>query len=130
MHYSSIFRSADGIRADIAAIREALFEFSLDDAELFSQQVSRIGDIDRLRAVVTALSTARELHDLIRLGGFEELAGLLEFDRLRTLHIEARNALAALNLKQQIEDAHDTSGLLTRRWKTWCSASRRSARAN
>lgn len=111
-HYSSIFRSADEIRADIEAIREALFEYALDDAELFSQQVDRIEDIDRLRAVVTALSTARELHNLIRLGGFDELAGLLDFDRLRTLHIEARNALAALNLKQQLDDAHDTSGLL------------------
>ena len=28
------------------------------------------------------------------------------------LHIEAQNALAALNLKQQIEQGHDTSSLL------------------
>ena len=96
----------------ICPYRHVGFITELDDAELFSQQVGRIDDIDRLRAVVTALSTARELHNLIRLGGFDELAGLLDFDRLRTLHIEARNALAALNLKQQLDDAHDTSGLL------------------
>lgn len=111
-HYSSIFKSEAEIRADIEAIREALFHYSLDDAELFSQQVGNITDIDQLRAVVRALATARELHSLIRLGGFAELAGLLDFDRLRTLHNEARNALAALNLKRQLDDAHDTSGLL------------------
>ncbi len=111
-HYSSIFKSEAEIRADIEAIREALFHYSLDDAELFSQQVGNITDIDQLRAVVRALATARELHNLIRLGGFTELAGLLDFDRLRTLHNEARNALAALNLKRQLDDAHDTSGLL------------------
>lgn len=111
-HYSSIFKSEAEIRADIEAIREALFHYSLDDAELFSQQVGNITDIDQLRAVVRALSTTRELHNLIRLGGFTELAGLLDFDRLRTLHNEARNALSALNLKRQLDDAHDTSGLL------------------
>lgn len=111
-HYSSIFKTEAEIRADIEAVREALFEYALDDAELFSQQVARIEDIDRMRAVVRALGTARELHNLIRLGGFTELAGLLDFDRLRTLHIEAGNALAALNLKRQLDDAHDTSGLL------------------
>ncbi|WP_025997916.1 type I restriction endonuclease [Xanthomonas phaseoli] len=111
-HYSSIFKSEAEIRADIEAIREALFNYSLDDAELFSQQVGNITDIDQLRAVVRALASARELHNLIRLGGFTELAGLLDLGRLRTLHNEARNALAALNLKRQLDDAHDTSGLL------------------
>ena len=111
-HYSSIFKSEAEIRADIEAIREALFHYSLDDAELFSQQVGKITDIDQLRAIVRALASARELHNLIRLGKFTELAGLLDFGRLRTLHNEARNALAALNLKRQLDDAHDASGLL------------------
>ena len=111
-HYTSIFKTEAEIRQDIEAIREALFHFTLDDAELFSQQVGRLEDIDQLRAVVHALTTARELHNLIRLGGYTELAGLLDFDKLRTLHNEARNALAALNLKRQLDDAHDTSGLL------------------
>ena len=111
-HYSSIFRTEAEIRADLEAIREALFDYALDDAELFSQQIGRIEDIDRLRAIAKALTQARELHNLIRLGGYRELAGLLDFDKLRQLHTEAQNALAALNLKQQLEDAHDTSALL------------------
>jgi type I restriction enzyme R subunit len=111
-HYSDLFKSADDIRADIEAIREALFEYSLDDAELFSQQVGHIEDRQTLLAIVKALATARELYNLIRLGGHDELKDLLDFERLRQLHIEAQNALAALNLKQQMEQAHDTSGLL------------------
>jgi len=111
-HYSNLFKNIDEIRADIEAIREALFHFSLDDAELFSQQVGRIEERQTLLAIVKALATARELYNLIRLGGHDELKDLLDFDKLRLLHTEAQNALAALNLKQQVEQAHDTSSLL------------------
>jgi len=36
----------------------------------------------------------------------------MDFHKLRQLHTEAQNALAAFNLKQQIEQANDTSALL------------------
>ncbi|CAN4280801.1 type I restriction endonuclease [Pseudoxanthomonas sp. LjRoot125] len=111
-HYSSLFKTEAEIRADIEAIREALFAYSLDDAELFSQQVGVIENRDTLLGIVKALGLARELYNLIRLGGHAELAELLDFRKLRVLHIEAQNALAALNLKQQLDDAHDTSALL------------------
>lgn len=111
-HYSQLFMSEAEIRASVEAIREALFAFSLDDAELFSQQVGQIQDRQQLLAIVRALTQARELYNLIRLGGHEQLAGLLDFRKLRQLHIEAQNALAALNLKHQLEHADDTSGLL------------------
>jgi type I restriction enzyme R subunit len=111
-HYSNLFKTAAEIRADIAAIRSALFEFSLDDAELFSQQVGKIEDRQKLLAIVKALASARELYNLIRLGDQPELKKLLDFDKLRQLHGEAQAALAALNLKRQIENAQDTSGLL------------------
>lgn len=111
-HYSNLFKTEAEIRADVEAIREALFDFSLDDAELFSQQVSQLQDRQQLLAIVRALTSARELYNLIRLGGYEHLAGLLDFHKLRKLHSEAQHALAALNLKHQLEHAHDTSGLL------------------
>jgi len=111
-HYSQLFMSEEEIRANVEAIREALFAFALDDAELFSQQVGEVQDRQQLLAIVKALTQARELYNLIRLGGHEELAGLLDFRKLRVLHIEAQNALAALNLKHQLEHADDTSGLL------------------
>lgn len=111
-HYSQLFMSEAEIRASVEAIREALFAFSLDDAELFSQQVGQIHDRQQLLAIVKALTQARELYNLIRLGGHEQLAGLLDFRKLRLLHIEAQNALAALNLKHQLEHADDTIGLL------------------
>ncbi len=111
-HYSNLFKTEAEIRADIAKIREVLFAYALDDAELFSQQVGVIEDRQKLLAIVKALASARELYNLIRLGGYQELSGLLDFHKLRALHSEAQNALAALNLKRQLEQAHDTSGLL------------------
>lgn len=111
-HYSHLFKTEAEIRADIVAIKEALFDYALDDAELFSQQVAKIEDRDKLRAIVKALTTARELHNVIRLSGQDELRQLLDFNKLRQLHGEAQRALDALNLKQQLESASDTSGLL------------------
>lgn len=111
-HYNQLFMSEAEIRASVEAIREALFAFALDDAELFSQQVGEIQDRQQLLAIVKALTQARELYNLIRLGDHQELTGLLDFRKLRVLHIEAQNALAALNLKHQLEHADDTSGLL------------------
>lgn len=111
-HYSNLFKSEQEIRADIEAVREALFEYALDDRELFSTQVGHIEDRQTLLAIVKALATARELYNLIRLGGHDELKSLLDFGRLQQLHTEAQNALSALNLKRQVEQAHDTSGLL------------------
>ena len=111
-HYSNLFKTEAEIRTDIEKIHEALFAYSLDDAELFSQQVGAIEDGHKLLAIVKALSSARELYNLIRLGGYRELAALLDFHKLRALHTEAQNALAALNLKRQLEQAHDTTSLL------------------
>jgi type I restriction enzyme R subunit len=111
-HYSNLFKSADEIRADIDAIKQALFEYALDDAELFSQQIGQIQDRDTLLAIVKALNNAREIYNLIRLTNQPELKALLDFDKLRLLHGEAQNALAQLNLKNQLENAHDASGLL------------------
>lgn len=111
-HYSQLFKSAEDIQADIARIKQTLFQYALDDAELFSQQIGQIDDRKELLAIVKALGEARELHNLIRLTGQDELRGLLDFNRLRILHNEAKNALAAVNLKQQIEQAQDTRGLL------------------
>jgi type I restriction enzyme R subunit len=111
-HYSHLFKSADEIKADIEAIKAALFEYALDDAELFSQQIAQIEDRDKLRAIVKALATARELYNLIRLSGQTELKALLNFDKLRLLHGEALRALAQLNLKAELENAQDTSSLL------------------
>ena len=111
-HYSSLLKTEAEIRVDIDAIKEALFEFSMEDAELFSQQVAAIEDRDKLRAVVKALTTARELFNLIRLSGQDELRSLLDFGRLSQLQGEAQRALDALNLKAQMEDASDSSGLL------------------
>ncbi|MEO7916973.1 MAG: type I restriction endonuclease [Dokdonella sp.] len=111
-HYSNLFKTDEEIRADIELIRQALFQYSLDDAELFSQQVGAIEDRKQLLAIVKVLTMARELYNLIRLSGQDELKALLDFNKLRLLHSEAQNALNALNLKQQMEQAHDTSSLL------------------
>lgn len=111
-HCGQLFKTEAEIRADVEAIREVPFAFSLDDAELFSRQIGQLQDRQQLLAIVKALASARGLYNLIRLGGHAQLAGLLDFHKQRQLHTEAQHALDMLNLEHQLEHAHDTSGLL------------------
>ena len=111
-HYDQLFISPEEIENEIDRIKEVLFDYDLSDAEHFSQQIGDIEDRKTLLTIVKALSDSRDLHNLIRLTNQPELRELLDFAQLARLHTEAQNALAAVNLKRQMEQAHDSSGLL------------------
>lgn len=111
-HYSDLFKSAEEIKADLDAIKDALFEFDTLNAEVFSQQISQIQDRGQMLAIVKALNTARELYNIIRLSGRYELLESLDFKKLNQLATEAQNHLALLNQKIALEDGHDNTNIL------------------
>jgi type I restriction enzyme R subunit len=111
-HYSSLFKSDDEIRADVEAIKDILFRFDCENAEVFSQQISQIEDRDTVLALKKALAAARELYNLIRLSGRYELLKTINFRKLNLLYGEVCNHLDLLNLKETMEHSSDTAGLL------------------
>jgi type I restriction enzyme R subunit len=111
-HYSNLFKSIDEIKEEIEEIKDVLFDFDIDNAELFSQQISQIQDIKQMQEIKKVLSNAKSLYNLIRLYGHYDLLEKLDFNKLSKLYTEATNHLNLLNLKNNLESQGDTTNLL------------------
>ena len=111
-HYSSLFKSKEEIEAEIAEIKEVLLHYDTTNAEIFSQQISQISDINEMQRITKVLNNARGLYNIIRLLGHYDLLEKADFHKLNLLQREANNHLELLNLKRNVEDSADNSDLL------------------
>jgi type I restriction enzyme R subunit len=111
-HYSNLFKSAEEITQEIEAIKDILFRFNVENAEIFSQQISQIQDRATMLALKKALTDARSLYNIIRLQGDYAQLAQLDFQKLNQLYRETCNHLDLLNLKDSLESSTDTSNLL------------------
>ena len=113
-HYSRLFKSAEEIREEIEHIKDVLFSFDTENAEVFTDQINQIQDRETALALKNALADARSLYNLIRLQGNTEFLQALDFNKLNILYREACHRLDLLNLKADLEQGVDLSGLLNR----------------
>jgi type I restriction enzyme R subunit len=111
-HYSNLFKTPAEIEKDIQEIKEVLFHFDTENAEVFSQQISQITDRAEMLKITRALNTARELYNLIRLSGNYDLLDKLDFQKLTVLAREANNHLALINAREALETNDATTNLL------------------
>ncbi len=111
-HYSNLFKTPAEIEKDIQNIKEVLFHFDTENAEVFSQQISQITDRAEMLRIARALNTARELYNLIRLSGNYDLLDKLDFQKLTVLAREANNHLALINAREALENSDETTNLL------------------
>lgn len=111
-HYSHLFKSQEEIAAEIEHIKDILFRFDTENAEVFSQQISAIQDRETVLALKKALADAKSLYNLIRLQGEYTFLEKLDFQKLNLLYRETSNHLDLLNLKETIEHCTDTANLL------------------
>ena len=63
----NLFISPDEIEEIVDEIKDALFHFDTNNAEIFSQQISQINDRKQMLEVTKALNNAKSLYNLIRL---------------------------------------------------------------
>ena len=110
--YSNLFKSKAEIEEEIADIKEILFHYDTDNAELFSQQISQIQDRKIVLKIKKALGNAKSLYNLIRLYGHFDLLDKVDFKKLSQLYRETENHLALLNTKESVENNIDNTNLL------------------
>ncbi|MGI2171749.1 type I restriction endonuclease subunit R [Shewanella sp. MF05960] len=110
--YSNLFKSHEEIRQEIEYIKDVLFQFDIENAELFQQQISQISDRKQVLVLKKALEGAKDLYNLIRLQGDVEQLQQLDFAKLNVLYRYTNDHLGSLNLKEQIENHADTTNLL------------------
>lgn len=111
-HYSNLFKSTEEIEQEIEAIKENLFRFDTQNAEIFSQQINEISDRQEVLKIKKSLQNARELYNLIRMLGYYDLLEKLDFQKLGELLKETSRHLELLNLKKALENQIDTTNLL------------------
>lgn len=111
-HYSNLFKSKEEIEEEITGIKDILFYYNIENAELFSQQISQIDDRKTMLKIIKALSSAKSLYNLIRLLGHYDLLKTIDFKKLSKLYWEARNHLNLLNQKEALEKGADITNLL------------------
>lgn len=111
-HYSELFKSEAEIKSEIEAVKDVLFRFDCENAEVFSQQVSDIPDRKEVLAIKKALGDARNLYNLIRFSGRYELLDMVDFQKLNVLYSEVSNHLDRLNLKENLEGEGATINLM------------------
>ncbi len=111
-HYSNLFKSTEEIDWEIQEIKDVLFHFDTQNAEIFSRQITQIQDRSKMLKIIRALNNAKSLYNLIRLSGKYELLEKLDFKMLTILSREANNHLAIINTKEALEHSVDTTNLL------------------
>ena len=112
MDFSTLFLSKEEIEEEISEIKEIIFHYDTENAELFSQQISQIQDRNIVLKIKKALGNAKSLYNLIRLFGHFDLLEKVDFKKLSQLYREAENHLALLNTKEALENNIDNTNLL------------------
>lgn len=110
--YRDIFKSQEEIEQDLQAIQEKLFMYATDNAELFSQQITAIDDKKELLDLRRLLDTYKELFNIIKLFGYDALAQRFSMETLHALYNEVSNRINLVNLKENLQNSEDVSGLL------------------
>ena len=110
--YSSLFKSKEEIEEEIENIKDILFEYDTLNAEIFSQQISKIQDIKKMQEIKKALESVKNLYNLIRLFGHFELLEKLDFQKFNLLYREASNHLNLLNQKQALENGDENTNII------------------
>lgn len=110
--YSSLFKSKEEIEEEIENIKDVLCMYDTLNAELFSQQISKIQDIKTMQEIKKALESVKSLYNLIRLFGHFELLEKLDFRKFNLLYRDASNHLNLLNQKQALENGDENTNII------------------
>lgn len=110
--YDNIFKSQEDIVADLETIKEKLFLYDTDNAEVFSQQISALDDKKELLEIRHALELYKELFNIAKLFGYDEISDKFDLEKISALYTEVCNRIDMVNQKQVLADAQDMSAIL------------------
>ena len=110
--FSQIFKSEEDIKNDIDEIKTVLYPYETRNLEIFNQQINEIEDKKILLGLRKALILAKELQNIIRCQGNEELLQRLDFRKYADLLKMVELRIADINYMEKIENNVDISELL------------------
>lgn len=110
--FSNIFKSEEEIKQDIDEIKTVLFPYETRNLEIFSQQINEIHDKLTLQRIRKSLVLAKELQNIIRCQGNDELLGKLDFQKYSKLLNMVESRIDDINYMEKLKPGADISELL------------------
>lgn len=110
--YDNIFKTAEEIAGELQAIKETLFLYDTTNAEVFSQQISKLENKEALSELRKALEMYKELFNISKLFGYDELSDQFDLEKIGALHAEVTNRINMLSYKETLQNAEDMSAIL------------------
>lgn len=111
--FGSLFMSKTEIDEQIGLVQNMLSDYSLDNLETFSRQISAVDDKDTINQLKKSLESARDIYNIARLLGYTEILEKLDFKLIAKLLTEVSNRLKLLNLKDATSDINSKELLNT-----------------
>lgn len=111
--FGSLFMSKSEIDQKLADIQRGIADFTTENLEVFSQQISAIDDRQQILALKNVLESARDIYNIARLLGYTEILEKLDFKTLARLLNMVSDRLKLLNLKEAMNDVHSQELLNT-----------------
>lgn len=113
--FLQVLEDKDAILNEMKEINRSLFSYTLNNAELFSQEISEITDKDVLYNLRKALISAKDYSNIVKTFGDEELKNnfkKLEINMVNQLLSEVIRHIGILNQKEYFERSDETTQMI------------------
>lgn len=113
--FTQVIEDKDALIAQMKAVRQTLFEFTTDNMEEFSSEISTIEDKEELLRLKKALVSARDTYNIVRTFGDDELKeefSRLEIENLSFMISEVQRHINNINLKESFDVDDSTKQLV------------------
>lgn len=111
--FGSLFMSKAEIDQQINDVQVAISDYTTENLETFSHQISQIDDRQHILELKRALESARDVYNVARLLGYTEILEKLDFKKLAKLLTMVSDRLKLLNLKDAMNDINSKELLNT-----------------
>ncbi len=110
--YNNIFKTSDEIKNELDELENELFMFETSNLEIFSQQISALDDINKLKKLRKVLDTQKSLYNLAKLFGYEKLIDNIPIENVKLLYNEVNNRINLVNFKENLNSNESITNLL------------------
>lgn len=111
-NYSSIFKSREEIKQDLAQIKDTLFLYTIDNLVEFTNQISAIDNKQELIKLKKSLEDYKILYNTSKYMGFNDLSTKFDISNVIKMLCEVNNRINIINLRDSISNFDNISSTL------------------
>lgn len=112
---TQVIEDKEAIVTQLKMVQQVLFDYTTDNAEIFSSEISTIEDKEELLKLKKALVSARDCYNLVKTFGDDELkekVKTFKLDKLPLFISEVQHCIDAINQKEALAESDTTKQLV------------------